>query len=315
MLVYPDDTPIAPSDMVEELRKTRKPLNWVLCIISLLEKHGRRMTGERTRVEGLISYENMRDIETNTKETARVSSEIERAKREGNVAEEERLKVQMTRLADERVKLDSTRREIEHEEEAAAAAIEGAVHDTPEYTSSTPVGGEGDAQRVRGAVASFNSKMLEKYGEDDANIPTSEPPTPRSPAYSSIFEGGGHRSEQRGGGKFIPQIPNSVLDNYLSSRYGISSTQAQAATQSGPAGIMTGGTNTSGGFGIPTMNIPVVATMPMAGMMPMQQPQQPQQQQQAGGGASIQQGGQSASSQAGVNEPNAQGVKTLSLKL
>jgi hypothetical protein len=282
---------------------------------------------ERTRAEGLISYENMRDIETNTKETARVSSEIERAKREGNVAEEERLKVQMTRLADERVKLDSTRREIERQESAAAAAIAAAVHETPEYSKSfdyspvaKPGGEEDDAQRVRGAVASFNSKMLEKYGEDDANIPTSEPTTPRSPAYSSIFEGGGHRSDQRGGGKFIPQIPNSVLDNYLSSRYGISSTQAQAATQSGPAGIMTGGANTSGGFGIPTMNIPVVATMPMAGMMPMQQQQQqqqqqPQQQQQAGGGASIQQGGQSASSQVGVNEPNAQGVRTFSIKL
>ena len=35
MLVYPDDTPIHPSVMVEELRKTRKPLNWVLSIISL----------------------------------------------------------------------------------------------------------------------------------------------------------------------------------------------------------------------------------------------------------------------------------------
>ena len=335
MLVYPDDTPIAPSDMVEELRKTRKPLNWVLSIISLLEKHGRRKMVERTRAEGLISYENLRDIETNTKETARVSSEIERAKREGNVAEEERLKVQMTRLADERIKLDSTRKEIDREEAAAAAAIAAAVHETPEYTSSTPVGGEDDAQRVRGAVASFNSKMLEKYGEDDANIPTSEPPTPRSPAYSSIFDGGGHRSGQSGGGgnsKFIPQIPTTVLDSYLNSRYGgsgavagpassVASASASASASSGP-GIMTGGS----GLGFPTMNIPVVATMPMAGMMPVQQqtvggnPLQPQQQgtqpgQQSGQNTAGQSGAQVGGGGSAGNEPNPQGVRTFSIKL
>ena len=77
-----------------------------------------------------------------------------------------------------------------------------------------------------------------------------------------------------------------------------------------------------GGMSIPTMNIPVVATMPMAGMMPIQQqqattqlgggaqqpqqPQQPQQQQQQG---ATQSGGNNA------NEPNAQGVRTFSIKL
>ena len=322
MLVYPDDTPIAPSDMVEELRKTRKPLNWVLSIISLLEKHGRVKMVERTRAEGLISYENLRDIEANAKETARVSGEIERAKREGNVAEEERLKVQMTRLADERMKLDSMRREIEREEAAAAAAY---APQSPAYTSSfTPVGEEDDAQRVRGAVSSFNAKMLDKYGDDDANIPTSEPTTPRSPAYSSIFDGGGHRSGQSGGGggggKFIPQIPNSVLDSYLSSRYGMSSAPAQVQTQTqipGSPGIMTGGGG--GGLGFPTMNIPVVATMPMAGMMPMQQ----QGQQQQPGMQPAQQSGQNTAAQpgapvgggGGVNEQNSSGVRTLSIKL
>jgi hypothetical protein len=82
---------------------------------------------------------------------------------------------------------------------------------------------------------------------------------------------------------------------------------------------MTGG----GGIGFPTMNIPVVATMPMTGMMPLQQ-------QQAGGGIPLQpqqsgmqpgqQSGQNTAAQSGAqvgggNEPNAQGVKTFSIKL
>ena len=333
MLVYPDDTPISPSDMVEELRKTRKPLNWVLSIISLLEKHGRRKNIQRVTSEHVMLDENMRDIEANAKETARVSGEIERAKREGNVAEEERLKVQMTRLADERVKLDSMRREMELSMGKEHAVFAEGMPKTPEYSKSfdyspvARVGGEDDAQRVRGSVATFNEKMLEKYGDDDANIPITgagagKPSTPRSPAYSSIFDGGGHRSGQSGGGggggKFIPQIPNSVLDSYLSSRYGMSSAPAQVQTQTqipGSPGIMTGGS----GLGFPTMNIPVVATMPMAGMMPMQQ----QGQQQQPGMQPAQQSGQNTAAQPGAqvggggggNEQNSSGVRTLSIKL
>jgi hypothetical protein len=329
MLVYPDDTPFAPSDMVEELRKTRKPLNWVLSIISLLEKHGRRKNIQRITSEHVMLDENMRNIESNKKDTERVSGEIERAKRQGNVSEEERLKVQMTRLADERVKLDSMRRDMELSMGKEHAVFAEGAPRTPEYTSSfTPVGEEDDAQRVRGAVSSFNAKMLDKYGDDDENIPTSEPSTPRSPAYSSIFDGGGHRGGQRGGSKFIPQIPNSVLDNYLSSRYGMSSATSQAQVQaqsqiSGSPGIMTGGASGGGGggggLGFPTMNIPVVATMPMAGMMPMQQ----QGQQQPPGMQPAQQSGQNTAAQpgapvgggGGVNEQNSSGVRTLSIKL
>jgi hypothetical protein len=76
------------------------------------------------------------------------------------------------------------------------------------------------------------------------------------------------------------------------------------------AGIMMGG----GGM-MPTINIPVVATMPMAGMMPIQQqtggvPLQQQQQQTPGAqahGAQTQTGGAVA--------PGVDGVKTLSIKL
>jgi hypothetical protein len=71
-----------------------------------------------------------------------------------------------------------------------------------------------------------------------------------------------------------------------------------------------------GGGMMPTMNIPVVATMPMAGMMPIQQQTGGavlQQQQQAPGaptpGAQTQTGG------AGAGTPGADGVKTLSIKL
>ena len=327
MLVYPDDTPISPSDMVEELRNTRKPLNWVTAIISIMGKYAKRKLAKSRRPvesENVALSENEQKIAENVRETARVSSEIERAKREGNVADEERLKVQMERLADERTKLDAIRREMEREY----------VPTSPVYTSSTPTppgtgqSADEEAEQVRRAVGSFNAKMLEKYGENDENIPESDgysPRTPSSPAYTSMFEGGSRQQRGGGGGgsggKFVPQIPPSVLDNYLTSKYGVSpkhTTVGISDAQSPAMGMMMGGA----AGGLPMMNIPVVATMPMAGMMPVQ-PQQ-------GGGAlangtqptgqptgqPTQQGtngGQSGG--AGSGEPNAQGVRTFSIKL
>jgi hypothetical protein len=325
MLVYPDDTPISPSDMVEELRKIRKPLNWVMAIISLMERYGRRKLKSRIEAENVAMSENIRNIEINTKETDRISGEIGRAKREGNVAEEERLKVQLSRLMDERVKLDAIRREMEGDPNY--------VPQSPGYTSSWPTeeeeGAEEGASRVRGAVASFNAKMLDKYGDNDENIPESRdddsPRAPDSPAYSSIFQEGGGRN--RGGrtrantNKFIPQIPKSILDSYLTSRYG-----AAAATSAATVGGAAGVSNHNGGMtatGLPTMNIPVVATMPMAGMMPIQQQQ--------GGGTSLQQppgaptttqangagqtGGGGGGGGGGSVVTGADGVKTFSIKL
>jgi hypothetical protein len=334
MLMYPDDTPISPSEMVDELRKIRKPLNWVLAIITLIERYTRRKMKSPVEGDNVAMAENLRNIETNTTETARVSGEIDRAKREGNVAEEERLKVQMTRLTDERVKLDAIRREMDQD---AATSI---LPMTPEFSSSSTPAGEVDADQVRGAVASFNAKMLEKYGDNDQEIPESSdytPRTPMSPAYSSMFEGdeqrgGGGGMRQRGSGtvtgtgKYIPQIPMGVVDNYLRSKYGGSS-GGGSGTSVGMgmnSGFMTGGAGSGNNIGLPTMNIPIVATMPMAGMMPIQQ-------QSGGGGSSVVgqapgQGqaptpaqGQSPAQVGGGNgggpEPNAQGVKTFSIKL
>ncbi len=84
------------------------------------------------------------------------------------------------------------------------------------------------------------------------------------------------------------------------------------------SGFMTGGAGAGNNIGFPTMNIPIVATMPMAGMMPIQQ--------QSGGGGSNVAGqaptpaqGQGPAQVGGGNgggpEPNAQGVKTFSIKL
>ena len=320
MLVYPDDTPISPSDMVEELRKMRKPLNWVLAIISLMERYGRRKMKSRIEAENVAMAENVRNTETNTKETERVSGEIGRAKREGNVAEEERLKVQMSRLMDERVKLDAIRREMEGDPDY--------VPQSPGYTSSSPMAGEEGAEegasRVRGAVASFNAKMLDKYGDNDENLPESggdySPRAPSSPAYSSIFqEGGRPRSRAPGANnKFIPQIPTGVLESYLSSRYGVA---ASSSSSGGSSGVMTGGGGGGGQVGqmsIPTMNIPVVATMPMAGMMPIQQQPQVGAATAAQGMTTAQTGGGGVGG-VGVGgapaAPGADGVKTLSIKL
>jgi len=337
MLVYPDDTPISPSDMVEELRETRKPLNWVTCIISLMDKYGRRkLARNKSSVvkspNEIALDENERNLSENERETQRVSDEIARAKREGNVAEEERLKVQLTRLADERTKLDSLRREMKREEEERQRR-EYEPPSSPQYSSIfTPEGSpdEQQADEVRRAVGSFNAKMLEKYGDNDENIPESDgfsPRTPSSPAYSSIFEGGGSISGRQrgggGGGKFIPQIPSAVLENYLSSKYRVSPKHITETTA--PMGLMTGGGSSGVGIGsLPTMNIPVVATMPMAGMMPIAgapsaeaatgQPGQPQARQQGGAGAGGTVGAAGAAVQQ-TNEPNAQGVKTFSIKL
>jgi DNA-directed RNA polymerase beta subunit len=341
MLVYPDDTPIAPSDMVEELRKTRKPLNWVRAIITLIEKRITRRDRSAYEKNNDILYENSRNIEANAKELERVSSEIERAKREGNVADEERLKVQMTRLTDERTTLNTLRRELELSVGNEQAIIdEGLVPKTPGYSSildTSPVARSGaagagggdaeDANRLRGAVASFNEKMLEKYGNDDANIPSTGTgegtgeSTPRSPAYSSIFEGGGQRGGSSQTRKFIPQIPTGVLESYLNTRY---STGSMAPIQQMGGG---GGSNLGS---MMTMNVPVVATMPMAGMMPVQgqvggagggaggglvlgqtlgqTPGQSQAPAQSGGGGGI-------VAAPGSPTPNEAGVKTFSIKI
>ena len=325
MLVYPDDVPIAPSEMVDEMRKIRKPLNWVLAIITLIERYTRRKMKSPVEGDNVAMAENLRNIETNAKETERVSGEIGRAKREGNVAEEERLKVQMTRLTDERVKLDSIRREMEHDTAVSILPI------TPEFSSSSAPAGEVDAAQLRGAVASFNAKMLDKYGERDEEIPESygnSPRTPRSPSavidrpypeYSSMFEGGGQRGGRESGNKFIPQIPLGVLDRYLSSRYGATSSAASSVASSGVSyasggggggGVMMGGGGSN--ISLPTMNIPIVATMPMAGMMPIQQPTggTPLQHQMPGAGTA-----QTAAQAQTGGTPNTDGVKTLSIKL
>ena len=327
MLVYPDDTPIPSFRMVEELRKIRKPLNWVLALISLMERYARQKLRLRTEAENVAMTENVRKIEINTQESERVSGEIERAKREGNVAEEERLKVQMTRLMDERSQLDSIRREMEGNPDDAPPVNPA----TPGYTSfnsptPSPTSGrdEDAVSQVRGAVASFNAKMLDKYGQNDEEIPEGYTPrTPSSPGYTSMFDdegqqGGGRRS-LRQGGKYIPQIPMGVLDNYLTAKYGQTGAGVSAAG-SAIGSQMAGVSGNMAAPSLPTMNIPIVATMPMAGMMPiqqggavLQQPQQPQQsqQQQTGGNAA---GGAVGGGGTGPI-PNAQGVKTFSIKL
>ena len=82
---------------------------------------------------------------------------------------------------------------------------------------------------------------------------------------------------------------------------------------------MTGGSGVGGGVGgsvggFPTMNIPVVATMPMAGMMPVQQAPQAPQAPQATQAPQVAGSGLASNTSSG-NEPNAQGVKTFSIKL
>jgi hypothetical protein len=130
-----------------------------------------------------------------------------------------------------------------------------------------------------------------------------------------MFEGDGQRGGS-GTSKFIPQIPTGVLESYLSSRY--SGNAAMAPFQQ--MGGSSGGSNLGSMMGA-TMNVPVVATMPMAGMMPFQAqggggqflgqaPQTPQTPQQP----AAQTGGAAAAPPAS-SDPNAAGVRTFSINL
>ena len=344
MLIYTDDEPISPSDMVEELRKIRKPLNWIGAIISLIEKHiNKKRINESDKYMAPIRESN-RNIAENAKEIQRISAEIDRAKREGNVAQEEQLKVQLTRLTGEREKLEMTRREIDAEFERNRVAEMNAREQaemgmsSPMYSSIiSPRSGAGagagaggaDDETLRGAVMSFNAKMLDKYGSSPEDIPSTEsgnqsPRTPGTPAYSSSFQYGGSSG---GTSRFIPQIPMGVLESYLNSRQGKHGGAA--------GGIVGGGGGGGGGSGFPgmqqmqmgragammapTMNVPLIATMPMTMPMTMQQMAAPMQMAApaastvATGGS----GGNNSANQANnpSTQPNAEGVKTLSIKI
>jgi hypothetical protein len=173
---------------------------------------------------------------------------------------------------------------------------------------------------VRGAVASFNAKMLDKFAENPESIPSPSPSprTPMSPEYTSMYSGGGGANAQRGGGRerYIPQIPMGVLESYLSSRYGSAAASQAPLLASTAQGVMTGGGGSGAAF--PTMNIPVVATMPMAGMMPMGGGGQATLgQATAAMGATQTAGGTNQLQQVGGGSPapNAEGVKSFTIKM
>lgn len=343
MLVYTDDEPISPSDMVEELRKIRKPLNWIGAIISLIEKHiNKKRFNESDKYMAPIRDSN-RNIAENAKEIQRISAAIERAKREGNVAQEEQLKVQLTRLTGEREKLEMMRREIDAEFErnrvAEMDAREQAEVDmsSPKYSSqyssvisprfgSAGAGGADD-ETLRGAVLSFNAKMLDKYGSSPEDIPSTDfgnqsPRTPGTPAYSSILQdGGGSGSGSRSGtSRFIPQIPMGVLDSYLNSRQGMRGGAVMGGGSVG-GGVFPGMQQMQmGGAGAmmaPTMNVPLIATMPMTMPMSMQMAAPMAATTAAAAAATGGGNGSGAANQANnpSTQPNAEGVKTLSIKI
>jgi DNA-directed RNA polymerase beta subunit len=270
MLVYTNGEPISPSDMIEELRKIRKPLNWITAIISLIERYIRKNRYRDTvDPDTVLLTENEKNIQENATEIKRVTSEIDRAKREGNVAEEEQLKVQLTRLTDERTTLNEARRQIEQEIEDRKQAMEAYVPSSPMYTASSPR--ENEEQELRSAVSSFNAKMIENAGNspDDISVSgNSEPRTPSSPGYSSIWQDGGSKTN-----RFIPQIPLGVLDGYLNSKrshaQGMNSNIGGQQIQNIGGGNMNMNMNMNNNAAVPTMNVPLVATMPMTMNMPI----------------------------------------------
>ena len=353
MLVYTDDTPISPSDMVEELRKIRKPLNWIIAIISLIDKKLRKKSFEKVNKRGEMFRDTDKNIDENAKEIKRVTEDIERAKREGNVAEEEKLKVQLIRLTDERTKLNSVRRELEAEiereneeiQQSNEASIAMGAMSSPKYTGMDESPRASDEDSLRSAVESFNAKMLDEYAKSPENFPTTSPSgeeasdeggyAPSSPKYSSMWDGGGGGRGIARTNRFIPQIPLSILESHIRSKYGNNSS---AGMGMGPLPQMQMGGNS--GFngrqfinpyqssmpmmaGAPTMNVPLIATMPMTTMI-QQTPSAVNMN--SGNAAALNQTGTiNASSGATAltnqvggtsnNESNAAGVKTLSIKI
>ena len=273
MLVYTNGEPISPSDMIEELRKIRKPLNWITAIISLIERYIRKNRYRDTvDPDTVLLTENEKNIQENATEIKRVTSEIDRAKREGNVAEEEQLKVQLTRLTDERTTLNEARRQIEQEIEDRKQAMEAYVPSSPMYTASSPR--ENEEQELRSAVSSFNAKMIENSGNSPDDISVSDSSEPRiqsSPGYTSMWQDGGSKTN-----RFIPQIPLGVLDGYLNSKRsqtpGMNSnmyTGGGQQIQNIGGGNMNMNMNMNNNAAVPTMNVPLVATMPMTMNMPI----------------------------------------------
>jgi hypothetical protein len=351
MLVYTDDTPISPSDMVEELRKIRKPLNWVRAIISLIEKNITKSTFSERNKHVELFRESNQNIEENAREIRRVTADIERAKREGNVAEEEKLKVQLTRLTDERTKLNSVRRELEAEVERENEEIQKANAastmtmmdspkytgtDSPKYTGMDESPRAGSEATLRRAVESFNSKMLDEYAKSPENFPTTSPSgsTPSSPKYGSVWDGGSGNASASRTNRFIPQIPLSILENHISDKYGNNSASMDSGArafqmQMGGGQYMNPSMQNGGQMQMqmpmmaaPTMNVPLIATMPMTTMIqnPLSSANM------TGGnagafnssGVNNASGGITTTNQTGTssnNEPNAAGVKTLSIKI
>ena len=284
MLVYTNGEPISPSDMIEELRKIRKPLNWITAIISLIDRYIRKNRHRDTMdPDTVILTENDKNIQENAREIRRITSEIDRAKREGNVAEEEQLKVQLARLTDERTTLNEARRQIEREIEDRKQAMDTYVPSSPMYTSSSPR--ENEEQELRSAVSSFNAKMIENAGNspDDISVSdSSEPRTPSTPGYTSMWQDGGSKTN-----RFIPQIPVGVLDGYLNSKRSLKhGMNSNMYTNSGQQIQNIGGGNMNmnnmnmnmhnmhnmhnmNNSAVPTMNVPLVATMPMTMNMPI----------------------------------------------
>jgi len=317
----------------------------------ILDKNGEPT--ERWKINGAQWVGDYPTRFVNSNEITRVTGEIERAKREGNVAEEEKLKVQLTRLTDERTKLNSVRRELEAEIEkeneeirqSNEAAISMGALSSPKYTGMDESPTDSHEDKLRNAVESFNAKMLDEYAKSPDNFPTSSPSgeeasdeggyVPSSPKYSSMWEGGGSSSSRVNlrTNKYIPQIPLSILESHIRAKYGNNSSGgtnmigmiggASNHLHNGANGTQFNSQHQSQipimSAAAPMMNVPLIATMPMTTMI-----QQNPAANMVGtsnpvgvNNISVSHGTTNANQSGGGSDiiPNAEGVKTLSIKI
>jgi DNA-directed RNA polymerase II subunit RPB2 len=247
MLMYYDKVPISPQVMIEQLKKHRVPSNWIVALGYIVaNNYGKPGTGN----------ESNETVKLKELETAR--NALDRAKRDGDVEQEEIAKTQVDRLTAEldEIRAKRMRTGVSEATVSEATISEATISEasnvsnvsTPEYTSAfTPP----SAQEIQSRMNAYNQNMSKYYSEHPELKPDEYTTTPLTPEYTSAFTPSPQQPPQQ-------QQPQ------------------QQPPQQQPPQQQGGGLNLQNMLA-PMMNVPLIATMPMTTLIGGQQSQQPQQ--------------------------------------
>ncbi len=222
MLMYSDKTPISPEVMVEQLKKNNEPGNWLTALGYIVSSNYKK-PGQPSPA---------RDPETEKlKEIHDAMDAMDRAKREGNVQEEERIRIQIERL-------NTEYNEIKDKNKQWSSDIV-----TPEYQPSTPV-----------SSPMIHSNYVQEYSPEEQN---------RLEEYNYNLQDYLSRNNNPEVPEYQPTTPVSGGSIGLpTSRLPMQQQQQQQPQQNMFSQF-------GGNIQAPQMNIPLVATMPMTTLAPM----------------------------------------------